>query len=270
MPIITGSPNVTANGKAVARVGDQVTGAAGSPGPPGPPGPAGATGSTGPAGPTGAQGPTGSQGPQGATGPQGNTGATGATGAQGPTGATGPQGNTGPTGPQGNTGPTGATGATGAEGPTGATGPAGAAATITIGSVVTGAPGSSANVFNVGNSSAANLQFVIPQGATGNTGPQGSTGATGATGAQGANGVSPTITVGNTVTLSPGANAYVENTGNSTNIVLQFGIPQANGTVQSVGLSEGSLFIVSNTPVTNAGTLDMTLDYGRFWMLSSL
>jgi hypothetical protein len=242
MPIITGSPNVTANGKAVARVGDQVT-AEGSSGPPGPPGPPGPTGSTG------ATGATGPQGLQGNTGPQG------------PAGPPGPQGNTGPTGAQGPAGAQGFPGATGNTGPTGATGSPGAAATITIGTVVTGVAGSSVTVNNSGNSSSAVFNFSIPVG---------NTGAPGATGSTGAPGVSPTITVGTTTTLSPGSNAYVNNVGNSTSVILDFGIPQANGTVTSVGLAEGTLFLVSNTPVTNAGTLDLTLDYGRFWMFSSL
>jgi hypothetical protein len=140
---------------------------------------------------SGTQGP---QGPTGATGPQGPTGLTGATGA---VGATGPQG------PIGLTGATGPAGAPGATGPTSATGSAGTAATIGIGTVATGAPGSSATVTNAGTQSAALFDFVIPQGATGPTGATGATGAqgpkgdtgdigsagaTGATGTQGATG----------------------------------------------------------------------------------
>jgi hypothetical protein len=58
----------------------------------------------------------------------------------------------------------------------GATGPAGAAATVTVGSVTTGAPGTSAAVTNSGTSSAAVLNFTIPQGQTGATGASGSGG----------------------------------------------------------------------------------------------
>jgi hypothetical protein len=80
----------------------------------------------------------------------------------------------------------------------GPTGTAGAAATITVGTVTTGAAGSSALVVNAGSSSAAVLNFTIPAGATGLQGPQGATGAqgpqgikgdTGATGATGPQGV---------------------------------------------------------------------------------
>ncbi len=63
----------------------------------------------------------------------------------------------------------------GGVGPTGAGGPA---ATITVGTVTTGAPGSSASVVNAGTTSAAVLNFTIPAGATG---PQGATGPAGTT-----------------------------------------------------------------------------------------
>ena len=76
-------------------------------------------------------------------------------GAQGPTGATGPQG------------PSGSAGETGPQGPTGS------AATISVGSTTTASAGSSASVTNVGSSSAAILNFIIPQGLTG---PAGATG----------------------------------------------------------------------------------------------
>lgn len=56
-------------------------------------------------------------------------------------------------GPQGNPGSTGSAGAPGA------------AATVAVGTVTTGAPGSAALVTNVGSSSAAILNFVLPQGA---------------------------------------------------------------------------------------------------------
>jgi len=75
--------------------------------------------------------------------------------------------------PRGDVGATGATGPQGPTGATGATGPAGAdgaAATIAVGTVTTGAAGSSATVTNSGTSSAAVFDFAIPQGATGATG----------------------------------------------------------------------------------------------------
>lgn len=61
----------------------------------------------------------------------------------------------------------------GPQGLTGATGPQGSAATVTIGSVTTGAAGSSATVTNSGTSGAAIFNFTIPRGDTGAVGPAG-------------------------------------------------------------------------------------------------
>lgn len=58
-------------------------------------------------------------------------------------------------------------------GETGQTGPQGPAATIQVGTVQTGAAGSSATVTNSGTSSAAVFDFSIPQGIQGSTGPTG-------------------------------------------------------------------------------------------------
>ena len=152
------------------------TGATGPQGFAGIPGAAGATGPTGPTGPQGSPGPDGATGPTGPTGPTGATGATGPTGptgAIGATGPTGPTGATGATGPTGPTGPTGATGAIGPTGPTGATGPTGPsgedgqAATVRVGTVTTGDPGTEAAVTNSGTAQDAVFDFTIPQGSSG-------------------------------------------------------------------------------------------------------
>lgn len=120
--------------------------------------------------------------PQGATGNTGPAGATGATGSAATvavgtvtTGAAGSSvsvTNSGTTSaavlnfaiPRGDTGATGATGATGT------------AASVSVGSTTTGAAGTSASVSNSGTSSAAILNFTIPQGATGATGATGAAG----------------------------------------------------------------------------------------------
>lgn len=94
-------------------------------------------------------------------------------GVQGPTGPAGPQGPQGPQGeqgPQGPAGPAGPTGATGPAGAQGAQGPAGQAATIQVGTVTTGEPGTNASVTNSGTSSAAVFDFVIPRGQDGSGG----------------------------------------------------------------------------------------------------
>lgn len=96
----------------------------------------------------GPQGPQGEQGPQGPAGPAGATGATGPVGPQGPEGPQGEKGDTGEQGPQG---------------------PAGQAATIQVGTVTTGAPGSNPDVKNSGTSTEAVFDFTFPpmEGGTG-------------------------------------------------------------------------------------------------------
>ena len=64
----------------------------------------------------------------------------------------------------------GATGATGPAGATGSSGVNGQAATISVGTVTTGAAGPSASVTNSGTSTAAVFNFTIPQGQTGAAG----------------------------------------------------------------------------------------------------
>jgi hypothetical protein len=60
---------------------------------------------------------------------------------------------------------------------------------VTIGTTTTGLAGTSASVTNTGTTTAAKLNFTIPQGATGPTGAAGATGPAGATGSQGIQGV---------------------------------------------------------------------------------
>lgn len=78
--------------------------------------------------------------------------------------------------------------ARGIPGPTGPTGPQGPA-TVAIGNVTTGAPGTSATITNSGTNENVVLNFTIPSGATGATGEQGIPGPTGPQGPQGAQGV---------------------------------------------------------------------------------
>ena len=118
-------------------------------------------------------GPTGPTGPTGATGPAGAAATiavgTTSTGAEGTNAAVTNSGTSSaavfdftiPRGDTGATGPAGADGADGADGD---------AATIAVGTVTTGAPGSSATVTNSGTTSAAVFDFSIPQGDTGDVG----------------------------------------------------------------------------------------------------
>lgn len=74
----------------------------------------------------------------------------------------------------GSVGPAGAAGPQGPKGDTGEAGPAGTAATLTVGSVTTGAAGTSVSVTNSGTTEAAILNFTIPRGTTGASGTGGS------------------------------------------------------------------------------------------------
>ena len=165
----------------------------------------------------GEKGDPGERGEQGVQGVQGEVGATGAQGEQGIQGVPGEKGTDGvsPTvaikaitgghkvsitdisgtqsfdvlngtkgeqGVQGIPGEAGAKGDTGEKGADGAKGDPGKAATITIGSVTSGAQ---ASVENAGTANAAVLNFVLPKGEKGDTGLQGATGEAGAKGEQG-------------------------------------------------------------------------------------
>ena len=230
-------------------------------GPQGPPGPAGPQGPTGPKGDTGPQGPAG---PQGQTGPQGPAGTieVGSTTTLNPEESASVT-NTGtasaavlnfaiPRGYTGDTGPAGADGISPTayvepiigggrlvvedsettttvdimNGQDGADGQDGAAATIAVGTVTTGAAGSSATVTNTGTSSAAVFDFVIPRGDTG------AAGADGADGQDGAPGAAATIAVGTTTTGPAGSSASVTNSGTSSAAVFNFVIPKGDtGTI---------------------------------------
>ena len=97
----------------------------------------------------GIKGDPGEKGDKGDRGEQGTQGIQGPRGIQGATGERGPQGLQGPKGDKGDTGATGAPGA---------------AATIRIGNVYTGAPGTNVSVSNSGTSTNAVLNFTIPRG----------------------------------------------------------------------------------------------------------
>ena len=155
-------------------------------------------------------------------------------------------------GPQGPPGPPGRDGVDGQDGQ---------AATITVGTTTTTAPGTDAIVTNAGTARDALLNFSIPRGAqgeqgeTGETGPAGEDGfspvvqvsetptgysllitdAEGTTGANlyngvdgqdGAPGQAATVTVGSTTTGNAGTNASVTNSGTSSAAVFNFTIPR--------------------------------------------
>lgn len=89
-------------------------------------------------------------------------------------------------------------------------------------------------------------------GAMGPPGPQGLTGPVGPTGPQGPQGIQgpATVTVGTTTTVSSGSPASVTNGGDSTNVVLNFTIPE--------GQSGTSASLSSIVTYTNAAANGLT------------
>lgn len=98
-----------------------------------------------------------------------------------PRGGSGNEGPKGPTGPTGPPGPTGPAGPTGPEGPSGSPGAKGSAASVRVGTTETGTAGSQASVTNVGTTSDAVFNFVIPKGDKGEKGDKGDPGILGVT-----------------------------------------------------------------------------------------
>jgi len=97
------------------------------------------------------------------------------------------------------------------------TGDVGPANSLAIGSITTGAAGSSASATITGTAPSQTLNLTIPRG---------NTGATGETGPQGAPGAAATITVGTVDTVNPDDPATVTNSGTSGAAVFDFEIPK--------------------------------------------
>jgi len=211
-----------------------------------------------------AAGRPGSPGPQGAQGAPGEA-ATVAVG----TVATGAPGSDATVTNSGTSGaavldfaiPRGDVGEQGQQGIPGEQGVPGNAATVTAGTTTTGAPGSSAAVTNSGTSSAAVLDFTIPEGVAGQQGEQG---VPGQQGEPGAPGDAATIAVGTTTTGAAGSSASVTNSGSSSAAVFDFTIPQGiKGDTGDTG-SQGPAGVVAATaPVAyDSGTQTVSLNVG--------
>ena len=132
----------------------------------------------------------------------------------------------------------------------------GSTVSVNVGETTTGEPGTNASVTNSGDETNVILNFTIPRGDTGPQGPQGKQGPAGAPGPAGpgvATGgttgqvlakksntnydtewVDPTsggtvsVNVGKTTTGEPGTNASVTNSGDETNVILNFTIPRGD------------------------------------------
>lgn len=206
--------------------------------------------------------------------PRGNTGATGSTGATGPanalligsvtTGSPGDNAVASITGTAPNqilnlTLPRGATGPTGS---TGATGPANS---LSIGTVSTGAEGSSASATITGTAPSQTLSLTIPRG---NTGSTGATGATGPQGAVGPAGPTNSLAIGTVSTAASGVSASATITGTAPNQTLNLTLPR--GDTGATGATGSTAGVSTNTPSTvvqrdssgnfSAGTITASLN----------
>lgn len=113
-------------------------------------------------------------------------------------------------------------GGDGAPGANGTDGQPGTAASVTIGAVTTGAPGSAAIVTNSGSPSAAIFNFTVPAGQPGSNGGTGATGAT------------PNLQIGTIATLAPGSSATAGMRGTAANPLLDLGLPAGVQGIQGV------------------------------------
>ncbi len=116
----------------------------------------------------------------------------------------------------------------GEKGETGDTGKTGRAATIKLGTVTTGDPGSSVVIKNRGTETDAILDFVIPKGDTGSPGPSGRDGVDGRTGDKGDPGKNATIKIGTIKTGEAGSKVSITNSGTDTNVILNITIPKGD------------------------------------------
>jgi hypothetical protein len=124
----------------------------------------------------------------------------------------------------------------------------GAAATIAAGTTTTGASGTSASVTNVGTSSAAVFNFVIPRGDKGDA---------------------ATVAAGTTTTGAAGTSASVTNSGTSSAAVFNFTIPRGNAGVDSTVAAgttttgaAGTSASVTNSGTPNAAVFNFTIPRG--------
>ena len=144
----------------------------------------------------------------------------------------------------------------GDQGNQGIQGNAGSAATIGLGTVSTGAAGSSVLISNSGTSSAAVFNFTIPRGDKGDQGNAGN---------QGNAGSAATIGLGTISTGAAGSSVLISNSGTSSAAVFNFTIPRGDkgdqGNAGPAGPVAGSTGqAVWNNNGSAAGAAGLTFD----------
>ena len=116
----------------------------------------------------------------------------------------------------------------GEKGEKGDKGDTGKSATVKVGKVTTGNPGSKASITNKGTDTDVILDFVIPKGDTGPQGSPGRDGLDGKTGEKGDPGKNATIRIGTIKTGEAGSKVSITNSGTETNVVLNITIPKGD------------------------------------------
>ena len=181
----------------------------------------------------------------------------------------------------------------------GATGATGVNSVLSVGTVISASPGTSASIVNVGTSQSAIFNFTIPIGNTGSTGSAAtislgsvSTGIPGSTvsitnsgtsqssifnftiprGSTGGTGSAATISLGSISTGAPGSSAVVSNSGTSQSAIFNFTIPSgvtgATGVASSISIGSvttgapGSSAVVSNSGTSQSAVLNFTIPSG--------
>jgi len=202
--------------------------------------------------------PQGLRGLQGIQGIQGNTGpantlavgtvTTGAAGTNASATITGtaPNQTLSLTIPQGQQGIQGIQGTKGDKGDTGNTGLTGPANTLSIGTVNTGAPGTSASAAITGSSPNQTLSLTIPAGAKGDKGDVGDSGP------------ANSITIGTVTTVTPDVPASATITGSAPNQTLNLAIPRGLQGAQGAGAPDASFSVKGLIRLTGdlGGTAD--------------